>query len=46
MARAQAFLIEHVLTQGALAVDRYLETCKQFGFDIVEVSSGLFRRTN
>jgi len=32
--------IEHVLTQGPEAVDRYLATCKELGFDIVEVSSG------
>jgi phosphosulfolactate synthase (CoM biosynthesis protein A) len=32
--------IEHVLTQGADAVDHYLEECKNVGFDIVEVSSG------
>ncbi|MDQ3987300.1 MAG: phosphosulfolactate synthase [Actinomycetota bacterium] len=32
--------IEHVLTQGPDAVDRYIDTCKQTGFDIVEVSSG------
>jgi phosphosulfolactate synthase (CoM biosynthesis protein A) len=31
---------EHVLTQGTEAVDRYIQTCKQLGFDIVEVSSG------
>jgi phosphosulfolactate synthase (CoM biosynthesis protein A) len=32
--------IEHVLTQGPDAVHRYLETCHESGFDIVEVSSG------
>jgi phosphosulfolactate synthase (CoM biosynthesis protein A) len=32
--------IEHVLTRGPQAVQRYLETCKELGFDIVEVSSG------
>jgi phosphosulfolactate synthase (CoM biosynthesis protein A) len=32
--------IEYVLTQGGAAVDRYLQTCKEIGFDIVEVSSG------
>jgi phosphosulfolactate synthase (CoM biosynthesis protein A) len=32
--------IEFVLTQGADAVERYLEACKNVGFDIVEVSSG------
>ena len=33
--------IERVIVQGSDAVDRYLEECKSFGFDIVEVSSGL-----
>lgn len=32
--------IEYVLTQGAKAVDRYIETCKELGFDIIELSSG------
>ncbi len=32
--------IEYVLTQGKEAVDRYIEECKQLGFDIIEVSSG------
>lgn len=32
--------IEHVLTQGPAAVGRYLDECKQVGFDIVEISSG------
>src|SRR5438105_2064339 len=32
--------IEYVLTQGAQAVERYLDECKAVGFDIVEVSSG------
>ncbi len=32
--------IEFVLTQGAEAVDRYLEECSDLGFDIVEISSG------
>ena len=32
--------IEHVLTLGPEAVDRYLDECKRLGFDIVEVSSG------
>jgi len=32
--------IERVLTQGEHAVDRYLGTCKDSGFDIVELSSG------
>jgi phosphosulfolactate synthase (CoM biosynthesis protein A) len=32
--------IEYVLTQGEGAVNRYLQTCKELGFDIVEVSSG------
>ncbi len=32
--------IEHVLTQGTEAVDRYLAECREIGFDIVEVSNG------
>ncbi|MBO0686002.1 MAG: phosphosulfolactate synthase [Candidatus Dormibacteraeota bacterium] len=32
--------IEHVLAQGEEAVDRYLDECKELGFDIVEISSG------
>jgi phosphosulfolactate synthase (CoM biosynthesis protein A) len=32
--------IEHVLTQGADAVRRYLQECRELGFDIVEVSAG------
>ncbi len=32
--------VEHVLTQGPAAVDRYLGECQAIGFDIVEVSSG------
>ena len=32
--------IEHVLTLGAAAVDRYLGECRDLGFDIVEVSAG------
>ncbi|KAJ5015007.1 hypothetical protein K4K57_000775 [Colletotrichum sp. SAR 10_99] len=34
--------IEHVLTQSAplTAVDRYLETCKRLGFDVIELSTG------
>jgi phosphosulfolactate synthase (CoM biosynthesis protein A) len=32
--------IEHVLTLGPDAVDRYLPECRRLGFDIVEVSSG------
>lgn len=32
--------IEHVLTRGPDAVDRYLGECKDLGFDIVEVSAG------
>ncbi|QLH37369.1 MAG: phosphosulfolactate synthase [Parachlamydiaceae bacterium] len=32
--------IEYVLTQGPEAVDRYIQTCKNVGFDIVEISSG------
>ncbi|MCC6368597.1 MAG: phosphosulfolactate synthase [Bryobacterales bacterium] len=32
--------IEHVLTQGADAVDRYINECREVGFDIVEISCG------
>jgi phosphosulfolactate synthase (CoM biosynthesis protein A) len=32
--------IEYVLTCGHDAVDRYIETCKEIGFDIIEISSG------
>lgn len=32
--------IEHVLTRGPDAVDRYLGECKDIGFDIVEISAG------
>ncbi len=32
--------IEHVLTQGAVAVNKYIEECKRLEFDIVEISSG------
>jgi phosphosulfolactate synthase (CoM biosynthesis protein A) len=32
--------IEYVLTQGSEAVTRYIQECKDLGFDIIEVSSG------
>jgi phosphosulfolactate synthase (CoM biosynthesis protein A) len=32
--------IEYVLTQGREAVERYLQECKELGFDILEISSG------
>jgi phosphosulfolactate synthase (CoM biosynthesis protein A) len=32
--------VEHVLTLGPKAVHRYIQECKELGFDIVEVSSG------
>jgi phosphosulfolactate synthase (CoM biosynthesis protein A) len=32
--------IEYVLAQGEAAVDRYLEACRDVGFDIVELSTG------
>jgi phosphosulfolactate synthase (CoM biosynthesis protein A) len=32
--------IEYVLTQGREAVAKYIEECKELGFDIIEVSSG------
>ena len=31
--------IEHVLTQGPEAVDRYIGECKDLGFDIIEISA-------
>lgn len=32
--------IEYVLTRGAEAVSRYIQECKDLGFDIIEVSTG------
>jgi phosphosulfolactate synthase (CoM biosynthesis protein A) len=32
--------IEYVLTQGKEAVKKYISTCKDIGFDILEISSG------
>lgn len=32
--------IEYVLTQGKETVDRYVEACREVGFDIVELSGG------
>jgi phosphosulfolactate synthase (CoM biosynthesis protein A) len=32
--------MEHVLTQGREAVDRYIGECKNLGFDIIEISAG------
>jgi phosphosulfolactate synthase (CoM biosynthesis protein A) len=32
--------IEYVLTQGPQAVSRYVEECRNLGFDIIEISSG------
>ena len=32
--------MEHVLTQGRDAVDRYIEECKSLSFDIIEISAG------
>jgi phosphosulfolactate synthase (CoM biosynthesis protein A) len=32
--------VEHVLTLGSAAVERYLGECRDLGFDIVEVSAG------
>lgn len=32
--------IEHVLTLGSEAVDRYVRECQEIGFDIIEISSG------
>lgn len=32
--------IEYVLTQGPAAVDHYIDTCRDLGFDTIELSSG------
>ena len=32
--------IEYVLTQGPEAVGKYIQECKELGFDIIEISSG------
>ncbi len=32
--------MEHILATGPEMVDRYIETCKELGFDIVEISCG------
>jgi phosphosulfolactate synthase (CoM biosynthesis protein A) len=32
--------VEHVLTRGAGAVDRYIKECREVGFDIIEISCG------
>jgi len=32
--------VEHVLTHGPEAVERYIEECARLGFDIVEISAG------
>src|SRR5215471_4768719 len=32
--------IEHVLTKGPEVVNRYIEECRNIGFDILEISSG------
>lgn len=31
---------EYVLTQGREAVQQYIKTCKEYGFDIIEISAG------
>lgn len=38
--------IEYVLTQGPTAVDRYIQECKNVGFDILEISSGFITIPN
>lgn len=38
--------IEHVLTQGRDAVDKYIKECKNVGFDIIEISSGFITIPN
>jgi len=32
--------MEYVLTQGKDAVEKYIENCKELGFDIIEISAG------
>ncbi|HVR30059.1 MAG TPA: phosphosulfolactate synthase [Thermoanaerobaculia bacterium] len=32
--------LEYVLTQGSDAVSRYIDECKELGFDIIEISAG------
>ncbi|MGH2529715.1 MAG: phosphosulfolactate synthase [Actinomycetota bacterium] len=32
--------VEHVITRGPRVVERYIDECAEFGFDIVEISSG------
>jgi phosphosulfolactate synthase (CoM biosynthesis protein A) len=32
--------IEYVLTQGKEAVDKYIEACREVGFDVIEISGG------
>lgn len=32
--------MEYILTQGKESVDKYIETCKDYGFDIIELSAG------
>jgi phosphosulfolactate synthase (CoM biosynthesis protein A) len=32
--------IEHVLTQGKEKVEKYIDACKEYGFDILELSAG------
>lgn len=32
--------MEYILTQGKEAVDKYIDTCKDYGFDIIELSAG------
>jgi len=32
--------MEHVLAKGPEMVDRYIQTCKELGFDIIEISCG------
>lgn len=38
--------IEHVLTQGPEMVNRYIEECRNVGFDILEISSGFITIPN
>jgi phosphosulfolactate synthase (CoM biosynthesis protein A) len=38
--------LEHVLTQGPEAVHRYLQECREVGFDILELSCGFIERSS
>jgi phosphosulfolactate synthase (CoM biosynthesis protein A) len=35
--------IEYVLTQGPAAIEQYIKTCRDIGFDILEISSDFIK---